>query len=380
MSHFLQRLMDRHRSDDLGRTVNQQVLPRPKARFENNAGSGAIVPTELNQGSFQASYSDSDNGQNPAHMARNTERILAAPQTRQVVQDVPTPPKQPLVNDTAIQPATARAGMESWNERIESLRLLFEQNSTRPEVLPDVNKSRNAIHQRSGSEIQLTNHHEQSDNQDGTLVNQLNPPIQTILRRLNDPQQSEINAEKTMESQFHPALSSNPERINQLTVKPEATLDFVPPATRREKQRIESRAEKSELSHVELQREPLLFRTDSTSKEKALKPGSASDFSQPVIKEIKPGTENRAGQRESFPSGMLQTPNWLNELQTNLNARWQEINAKETSETVVNITIGRIEVKAAPTSTAQQTKTRAKVTGVMNLDDYLKQRENRGRK
>ena len=275
MSHFLQRLMDRHRGDDLGRTVNQQVLPRPKARFENNSESGAIVSTELNRGSFQASYSDSDNEQNPAHMAQNTERVLAAPQTRQVVQavqDVPTPPKQPLVNDTAIQPTTARAGMESWNERIESLRLLFEQNSTRPEVLPDVNKSRNAIHQRFGSEIQLTNHHEQSDNQDGTLINQ---HVQAILRRLNDPQQPEIDAEKTMKSQFNPALSSNPEQINQLIVKPEATLDFVPPATRREKQRIESGAEKSELSHVELQREPLLFRTDSTNKEKALKSGAA---------------------------------------------------------------------------------------------------------
>lgn len=379
MSHFLQRLMDRHRGDDLGRTVNQQVLPRPKARFENNAGSGAIVPTELNQ----ASDSDSDNAQNPAHMPQNTETILAAPQTRQVVQAVQDPPttlKQLLVNDTAIQPATARTGMASWDERIESLRLLFEQNLARPEVLPDVNKSRNAIHQRSGSEIQLTNHHEQSDNQDGTLVNQLNQPIQTILRRLNDPQQPEIDAEKTMESQFNPALSSNPDRIDQLAVKSEATLDFVLPATRREKQRTESRAEESELSHGELQREPLVFRTDSTSKEKALKSGAASDFDQPAIKERKPDAENRAGQRELFQSGMLQTPNWLNELQTSLNARWQEMNARETSETVVNITIGRIEVKAAPSFTAQQTKARAKVTGVMNLDDYLKQRENRGRK
>ena len=62
-------------------------------------------------------------------------------------------------------------------------------------------------------------------------------------------------------------------------------------------------------------------------------------------------------------------------MQTDLNNRWREINAKSEADSVVNVTIGRVEVRAVKSETLRQTKPQKKPTGVMSLDDYLRQRE-----
>ena len=74
-------------------------------------------------------------------------------------------------------------------------------------------------------------------------------------------------------------------------------------------------------------------------------------------------------------SGALQIPAWLSDMQTDLNSRWREINAKSKVEPVVNVTIGHVEVRAVQAETVKQAKPQKKPTGVMSLDDYLRQRE-----
>jgi hypothetical protein len=79
------------------------------------------------------------------------------------------------------------------------------------------------------------------------------------------------------------------------------------------------------------------------------------------------------------PGGALQIPAWLRGLQTELNNRWQEINTKSQAEPVINVTIGRIEVRAINTEPVKSSAIQGKPKGVLSLDDYLKQRENKGR-
>jgi hypothetical protein len=75
----------------------------------------------------------------------------------------------------------------------------------------------------------------------------------------------------------------------------------------------------------------------------------------------------------------MRIPDWLSDMQADFNARWQRINTQTKSEPVINVTIGRIEVRAVQAETTKKPKAHHKPSGVMSLDDYLKQREKRGR-
>jgi hypothetical protein len=77
--------------------------------------------------------------------------------------------------------------------------------------------------------------------------------------------------------------------------------------------------------------------------------------------------------------GAFQIPFWLSGMQTELNNRWREINAKPHAEPVINVTIGRVEVRAINTETVKPSAVQGKPKGVLSLDDYLKQRESKGR-
>ena len=81
-------------------------------------------------------------------------------------------------------------------------------------------------------------------------------------------------------------------------------------------------------------------------------------------------------QREQ--AGSLQIPDWLADIQTELHHRWREISQQVESEPVVNVTIGRVEIRAVQDKPAKQAEARNKPSGVMTLDAYLKQRDRRG--
>ncbi len=85
--------------------------------------------------------------------------------------------------------------------------------------------------------------------------------------------------------------------------------------------------------------------------------------------------ENLSEQQETHQAGVLQTPDWLTEMQSSLTERWQALNAQTKPEPVINVTIGRVEVRAvqtkSPTPPPQPDK---KPNGIMSLSDYLEQR------
>ena len=72
----------------------------------------------------------------------------------------------------------------------------------------------------------------------------------------------------------------------------------------------------------------------------------------------------------------LEPPSWLAEIENRFNAHLKDIEAK--TEPVINVTIGRVEVRAVQAEAAKKTRHAKKPTGVMPLDEYLKKREDRG--
>ena len=88
--------------------------------------------------------------------------------------------------------------------------------------------------------------------------------------------------------------------------------------------------------------------------------------------------ENRPMSPELHQSGLFQTPAWVDEIKSGLQNRFRETTAQTKSEPMVNVTIGRVEVKAIQQDSAKQPTVHNKPSGIMSLENYLKQRD-RGR-
>ncbi|MEO0996612.1 MAG: hypothetical protein AAFX58_03745 [Pseudomonadota bacterium] len=74
--------------------------------------------------------------------------------------------------------------------------------------------------------------------------------------------------------------------------------------------------------------------------------------------------------------GQLALPAWLFDLKNDLRRRWPGPETRP--EPVVNVTIGRVEVRAVRDDPSKPQKPERKAAAVPSLDDYLKQREKRG--
>jgi hypothetical protein len=74
--------------------------------------------------------------------------------------------------------------------------------------------------------------------------------------------------------------------------------------------------------------------------------------------------------------GDLEIPAWLRQKQTEFNSKNAQIN--QSSEPVVNVSIGRVEVRAVRETKPQPGSSRRKPSGVMSLDEYLSKRQRKG--
>ena len=94
----------------------------------------------------------------------------------------------------------------------------------------------------------------------------------------------------------------------------------------------------------------------------------------------KPGPQsikNRAMSPETHQSGLFQTPAWVAEIRSGLQNRFRETASPTLSEPIVNVTIGRVEIRAVKEEVQKQSKTSNKPGSIMSLDDYLEQRNGR---
>jgi hypothetical protein len=82
--------------------------------------------------------------------------------------------------------------------------------------------------------------------------------------------------------------------------------------------------------------------------------------------------------RDAERVGLLQTPGWVSQIRAELEHRWQASDSSAATDPIVNVTIGRVEVRATQAENPGKSERPKKPTGVMSLDDYLKQRDNKG--
>lgn len=71
----------------------------------------------------------------------------------------------------------------------------------------------------------------------------------------------------------------------------------------------------------------------------------------------------------------LEPPSWLTEIEAKFNLHSKDKEAK--TEPVINVTIGRVEVRAVQAEAPKKARQSKKTGGVMPLDEYLKKREGR---
>lgn len=104
----------------------------------------------------------------------------------------------------------------------------------------------------------------------------------------------------------------------------------------------------------------------------------SSQVADPIPTEDRKEPRTQPLQPEIQQAGLLQPPPWLAAMQAELSSRWQTSTPQAETEPVVNVTIGRVEVRAVQAKSTSKPETRQKLSGVMSLNEYLKQREKRG--
>ncbi len=327
MSHFLQNLIGRHWKGGIDKEVMAQVQPRPKSRFETILEPTSLAQNDLTESDrlLQKSPLNSDAGSNltqglpNSRPAAELETNRSALDTQVTTQQSNEPTRQ---TDSSYQ-------IENLNERIERLKIQLGQKSP---VLETANRaSSNLNNQVIEDHPEFLNISKRPNPENLFVPGELNDRIQTLLHRLNYQQS--------------PA-TDNPEPVTQ----PDYKLE-------------------------EIDKSPANGAQQGTKSISA----TISKFQQPDTKKKQQTIESSNNQRPSHQTGLLQIPDWLSEMQVDLNNRMQQLQTQSNLEPVVNVTIGRVEVKAVQPEATKQPKVRNKPSGVMSLDDYLKQRESRGR-
>lgn len=404
MNSFLGNLIDRHQSGSGDSAMDFKVQPRPKTRFETESVRAAAPNRELSNepsndyGIVQRPQPDLD------------IRSLLTPH-HSVAAEALTTDKHPSSRDesafeTQENPEKNLSPIDNgqfneFNDRIKAnLRNLGEEPAARQEK----SKMLSDQHfQPMEANSNLTVGGEIASDTRFLSGREFNNRIQEILLRLGD-QSSAGNESRVgpddpqgpiLADAGHQEIPDTAEFPLQSEYKPEgsnfsASLDSrsennpsgnqIQAMERRLQNQLNSRTEHP--STLEHQREPMIVDASlqNTSKpdefliHPEIKP-QRSTSTQEKIQFDNSQSNNRSLQQP----GLLQIPNWLTAMQADLNNRWQEINAKTESEPVVNVTIGRVEVRAVQKEIEKQPGSKQKPSGVMSLDDYLKQREDRGR-
>jgi hypothetical protein len=89
--------------------------------------------------------------------------------------------------------------------------------------------------------------------------------------------------------------------------------------------------------------------------------------------------ENAADHRDRPHNALLAPPSWFSEMQVQSMLPGNRPNNQPPPEPVINVTIGRIEVKATKMQETPRVRQQQKPSGVMSLEKYLRQSERGGR-
>lgn len=396
MSAFLRNLIDRHQEHGVGGEICRKVQPRPKTRFEsdfrasplmqndsgNSVDSNSITRTDSEMEVSLPRYSPvakppavrgrqaADEAKTPARQDINTlqtqpdssrvdelnggAELVTAPRghptSRSEVADqtsdkgrfqqttvirsagaeVSEPPKSrrfllpiELNSDKGGIKPDSTLDFDALNERVEGLRLLFGQNKPRLETAINPIEIRNVPSVEAQPELSEISEH--STKQESCQTDAVKRSMIPRRGNANNPAPPPTNEQNN--SRLRNGHLAAPETVKAIRAEPE---------------------------HFPLATE------------------TAFDDSHSLLKDDERSNRNILEQHVPQQTGSLQAPAWLTEMQAELNKQIQAMQKK--AESVINVTIGRVEVRAVQAE-REKTARPKKPSGVMSLDDYLKQRE-----
>lgn len=377
MSAFIEHLINRH----LGK--GEQVLPRARARFETGTAA-----TYLPQ--------DTEEGSNPTPTDAETLSV-----------DSPAP-ETPPVNSTGdynpikhpghvqYQPGTLIKPPEVKTKKMEQesgpvpqpirgvpVELDIDNNTDNNKVSPHeppipANPPQESVRKRDGMSKETPAAHKytiMNENRwEHNLENRPDPIVQTITKGLLQP--LEQNPSAGFEK---PANPEHTVTVNtKIQEKSTSAAPGLSPSADPPMKFMEPRPIIKESQPVT----PILQDTGSDSLEFPEAAASLSGTYQPAPLEPVPSPElpmNGTGQEDSAAGSrvLLEAPEWLAGKQSQLHKELFTMESKAEAEPVINVTIGRIEVRAVKQQEPPPPRRFVPPKPKLSLDDYLEQR-NRG--
>ncbi len=369
VSGFMHNLMARHQDSSAELGAAQFVQPRHRARFETDP-----VPTIFSDRSIHVSEFGSvthDEAAPPA-VVPPRQRISSPPALNSVPLVSSSPieslHQQPVLTERdsvqlnpkpqviASRNTGTEAPVSAWGCRIEEM--LYRLRT--PQQQRPLGKHAPQI-QAAQPHIQLV---EQRAQHLGSNTANFDLGIEKILHRLNMQQATAYPLPAGKDTQSH--LEQH-----------KFTNDSAKKRTEQPQMRIIERQIEQQASlgagTVSGRIEEILQRLTAKSNESSMMPSNQSAFSEriAVIEQTQAPLPHSA-------AGLLELPGWLKELQADLQNRWREASPQAQPEPVINVTIGRVEVRAMQAKAENRPKARPQPSGVMSLDEYLKQRDSRG--
>ena len=375
MNNFLGDLINRHQGNSDGRE-SFKVQPRPKARFENETLTKPNLNNDPSDGYSveQRTQADTEAGSLMHQSYPNRVEEVGTEKIQATQSALP-------INQTPDQSSRHASGVDLIDTVNERFNVLSAQvGKKQPAQQESLQATSNQATQQKQQVFNLTEESRRSASTEHLLIGGLNARVQEILQRLQNQQTTPIPNQNGLGLLNEPgsanlgnrAITEPAQTLIQPEIRPEALGHSISEPAQPENRLVDSPV----IQQPGLLQIPTNLTQIQTDLNHPLQEIKTESESEPVVNVT---IDRLADGPVIQQPGLLQIPVWLTQMQTDLHHRWQEINTKVEAEPVVNVTIGRIEVKAFNADSAKQPTPRNKPTGVMSLDDYLKQRESRER-
>ncbi len=370
MSEFFSSLIDRH----LG--TRNVVEPRTPSRFETE-GVGSAIPLPIDY-----SGTDETGGEN----LERRDSVVRLPENNSV--GPPVNWIEPQRIDTEVKlPVDHTEPVHARGDNLERQDNLI-QPTANDSISADVNAPEMEPH--LGTPVLR-----QQDWQSVKLkpVEQTNPREENALRQVIYRHSTvETESQRTLPGDLPKRISdTNPtEEANahtsELGYRFEGELDNrirTMPARLQDRQNVRA-AEYAETNNSDQSVVTKPDNADDTEKVRAAQPLLVAPLFDVSEKVGSSDTDQErqytfaSDNRDISRDGSLEPPTWFFDMQAEFNRRWNELDSKSEPEPVINVTIGRVEVRAVQADAPKKAKHQKKPSGVMSLDEYLNQRERRG--
>lgn len=374
MSNYFIGLLDRH----LGK--GEMVLPRTPARFETGTAA-AYLPQDAEQDTNPAQADAED-------LSVNSPAIHSTGDFNPIKQRVPVQhqPGTPIELEPGPVPPPIRG---------VPVRIVFPHEPPIPAGPPQ-----ESVPERDGVSTETPAAREyttmKKNRSELELENRPDPTIQTVTRGLLQPlvQESSSGFEKPANREHTVTVNTKiqegpvnrqshrqPSAAPGLSPSPEPPVPFIEPRPLvKESQPVPPSVQDTGPDSPDFQAAAasLSGTYQPAPLEPVLSPeppanGTGQTIRETVMVEPQPiapaRQDNGTGSR-----GLLEAPAWLAGEQSQVYRELFSMDSKAEAEPVINVTIGRIEVRANRSPAPEQPRKRKKPSGVMSLDQYLDRR------